>query len=161
MLLVGCWEYHYLFLGRKLCENFSTIYTLRWVCIRRNVILASRMFYLITGLKLRSNNLSISSNTTNLRFFTDIFFWLSRNSRRPEINYVFIRNMIDTFSNRLVLLPGVPTTIWHLSNFFQSSSTGNPPMNTWHLSFFINLPIDRITSWVCTAISLVGAIIST
>ena len=52
--------------------------------------------------------------------------------------------------------------MWHgfLSSFL-FSSTGSPPMNTWQTMLSICEPIADMTSLIWTAISLVGAKIST
>ena len=52
--------------------------------------------------------------------------------------------------------------MWHgFLSIFLFSSTGSPPINTWQTILSICEPIADITSLICTAISLVGAKIST
>lgn len=58
-------------------------------------------------------------------------------------------------------LPGVPTAMWHFFSLATSSANGSPPMNVWQRSWGREAPIEQMTCWIWTAISLVGASTST
>lgn len=75
---------------------------------------------------------------------------------------VLVSTRTDPDQHNYYLVPGVPTTMWHVFlSIFLFSSTGSPPMNTWQTMLSICEPIADITSLIWTAISLVGAKIST
>ena len=82
--------------------------------------------------------------------------------RPREMYYVLWLHFIQYIVKKISHWPGVPTAIWHgFLSIFLLSSTGNPPMKTWQARLSICEPIEVITSFICTAISLVGARIST
>ena len=66
------------------------------------------------------------------------------------------------FQKHVYYWPGVPTAMWHgFFSIFLLSSTGKPPINTWQTTLSICEPVEVITSFIWTAISLVGARIRT
>ena len=51
--------------------------------------------------------------------------------------------------------------MWHFFSLATSSASGSPPINVWQRSSGRADPIEQMTCWIWTAISLVGASTST
>lgn len=128
---------------------------------------------------LMKHTMSYSKSNNQLNFMSEIcayvnsglqvivwilenLFWKEKKKSYLDEQYsekitVFKYNLLLFFFWKNVVLPGVPTAIWHFLSFCLSGPIIVPPMNTWHRRPVIADPIEWITSSICTAISLVGA----